>query len=454
MARKLTDKSIAALKAKAARYEVWAEGVGGFGVRVSPNGTKSFVWLYHWQGAPRRLTLGNYPAMTLADAHVALGQAKQALERGEDPGKKAVEERQAERKAETVDQLVDDYLDRHARPNKSPASAAEDERILKREVLPHWRGRKVKDIRRRDVIRVLDRIVDRGSPVMANRALACVRRMFRFAVHRDIIEQSPCSLIQRPHQEQARERNLDPAEVARAWAAIGAASMEVNLKRALKLMLVTAQRRGEVLGLHEREMDRASKLWTIPGERTKNGRPHIVPLSPLALEIIGDPTKKQGDDRAVVTLKPTDADTAQPAGRKPIDTGWIFPSPRTSAPYLGKSADHAVRDLFVPRERRKPKAGKVKEAKAPPLADMADRRFTPHDLRRTAATMMRELGVSRDDVKLVLNHADVSVTGRVYDKYRGLTEKQRALMLWADRLGRIIAGEQPASNVTELRVSA
>src|SRR3954469_2389237 len=123
---KLTDRSIAALKPRGARYEVWDEGRKGFGVRVTPRGVKSFVWVYHFAGKPRRLTLGKYPALGLADAGVKLADAKHLLERGEDPGKLAVEERAVERKAETVEQLVTDYLERYAKPRKR--SASEDER--------------------------------------------------------------------------------------------------------------------------------------------------------------------------------------------------------------------------------------------------------------------------------------------------------------------------------------
>jgi integrase len=416
---KLTDRSIAALKSKPARYEVWDEGRKGFGVRVTPRGVKSFVWVYHFQGKPRRLTLGTYPALGLADAGVKLADAKKLLDHGEDPGKLAVAERAAERQAETIEQLVADYLERYARPRKR--SASEDERILNKDVLSRWRERKVKEITRRDVVKLLNAIVDRGAPIQANRTFTILRRMFRFAVGQAIIDDSPCSLVEAPSAENERERALSEVEIQRLWQTLEAAPMEANIRRILKLILVTAQRKGEVMGMHEREIDRDKAVWIIPAERSKNGREHVVPLPPLALQLL---------------------DAA-----RPDQAGWIFPSGRTGAPYRGQSIDHAVRDLFVPRPR-----GKTKKATATlptPLLRGVMEAFTPHDLRRTAATRMREFGVSRADVKDILNHKIRDVTDR-YDRYDGLPEKRRALERWARHLELIISGEQQISNVVEL----
>lgn len=410
---KLTDSRVAGLKPKGARYEVWDEKRPGFGVRVGQGGSKSFILVYHFAGTPRRLTLGTYPKMGVADAHIAEDAARKTLELGDDPGKSAVAEREAERKAETVDQLCDDYLARHAKPKKR--SAAEDERLLKREVRPHWRSKKVKDIRRRDIVARLDAIVDRGSPVAANRTLAVVRRMFNFAIERGIIDTSPCVKVRAPHKEMPRERNLSPGEIAAFWKALDGAAMETNLKALLRFLLVTGARRAEAAGLHEREIDAKARQWTLPASRSKNGRERVIPLSALAVSVFGEAKPFYPKDEKGKPQKES--------------TGWVFPSGRTGQPYVGRSIDHACRDLFVYRDRDKPRRQrkakrKDEKPKAPPLAKMP--RFTPHDLRRTAATIMRELGVSRDDVRLVLGHVDRTVLGRHYDKWEGLPEKKRA----------------------------
>jgi len=184
---------------------------------------------------------------------------------------------------------------------------------------------------------------------------------------------------------------------------------------------VTGQRRGEVMGLRIDEIDYDKRLWTLPASRSKNGREHLIPISSLACRILADAV--------------------------PHSTGFLFPSGNGGEPYKGQSIDHAVQHLFEVRRRAKGRKA-PREVSVPPLAGVMER-FTPHDLRRSAATRMRELGISRGDVKMVLNHIESDVTAR-YDKYDGLAEKRRALDLWGARLAEIINGQQSAPNVVEL----
>jgi len=407
---KLTDRSLEALRPRAARYEVWDDARKGFGVRITPRGVKSFVWVYHFGGKPRRLTFGTYPRLTLADAGVKLAEAKQLLDAGVDPGSRVVAERAAERGAETVEELVAAYLDRYARPRKR--SAAEDERILRKDVLSRWSNFKAKDITRRDIVKLLNEIVDRGAPIQANRTLTILRRMFKFAVGQAILDVSPCDQVEAPSSENERNRALSENEIRLLWHALDTASMEPNARRILRLMLATGQRKGEVMGIHAQEIDYDKGLWVLPGTRAKNGREHLIPLSEAALRVLAE----------------------APAN----ENGYLFPSKLTGQPYRGQSIDHATRYLFDPRPISKAKKRSQKKTQPPPLAGLMER-FTPHDLRRTVATRMRELGISRGDVKMVLNHVETDVTAR-YDRYDGLAEKRRALDLWARRLEQIISG--------------
>src|SRR5438046_7245262 len=239
MAR-LTDRSIESLRPKATRYEVWDEARKGFGLRVTPRGVKSFVWVYHFENRPRRLTFGPYPRLSLADAGVKLAEAKNLLAKGIDPGSSAVAERHAERHAETVEDLVNSYLERYARVRKR--SASEDERILRKDVLSRWAGRKVKDITRRDIVRLLNEIVDRGAPIQATRTLTILRRMFRFAVGQAIIEISPCDQVEAPSSENERDRALSEEKIRLLWHALTLAPMEPNGARVLPLLPSTRQR--------------------------------------------------------------------------------------------------------------------------------------------------------------------------------------------------------------------
>ena len=162
-----TDKQVAALKPKPERYEKKEPGRTGLGIRVTPKGRKSWTFVYRYGGKQKRMVFGTYPRMGLADAHIALDEAKKKLEHDVDPGLELAEEREAERNSETVADLVDEYLERHARKVMKTTSAREDERQLNREVVPEWGQRRAKDITRRDIIKLLDRIEDRGSPVHA-----------------------------------------------------------------------------------------------------------------------------------------------------------------------------------------------------------------------------------------------------------------------------------------------
>src|SRR5205085_6249543 len=137
-----------------------------------------------------------------------------------------------ERHAETINELVASYLDRYARVRKP--SAAEDQRILRKDVLPRWARRKAKDITRRDIVRLLNEIVDRGAPIQANRTLTILRRMFRFAVGQAIIEASPCDQVEAPSAENDRDRALSEGEIRLLWQTLDTASMEPNARRILR----------------------------------------------------------------------------------------------------------------------------------------------------------------------------------------------------------------------------
>ena len=399
MVKKFTDKAIAALKPKAARYEVW-EG-GGFGVRVTPRGVKSWVWVYHFERRPRRMTFGTYPAMGLADARICVAEAQKALKGGKDPGAMIAAERCAERLSETVAELAEEYMDKWARVRKR--TAAEDERILRRDVFPAWGRRKAKEIRRRDVIALLDRIVERGAPIQANRTLAVVRKMFNWAISRDMVEANPCHMVEAPGKETRRDRVLTAKEIALFWNGLDKARMSQAIRMALRLQLVTAQRKGEVIGAEWEDFDLGDGVWTIPGEKSKNELPHRVPLSPLALDYLKAIKINAGDSR------------------------WLFPSPRGDKPITGPAVDHAVRG----------------NRDALTVHDV-----TPHDLRRTAASHMTSMGINRLTVAKLLNHAEAGVTA-VYDRHSYDAEKRQALEAWGRRLQEIIEG-RPADNVVPL----
>ncbi len=415
---KFTDKSIAALRPKRERYEVWHGD--GFGMRVTPRGIKSWVWMYRFEDRARRMTLGSYPAMSLADANIAWGNAKKALRDGIDPGVANVEKKRQERIAETVSDLADDYLRLWAKPRKR--SAGEDERILKKDILPVWGGKKANAITRRDVVALLDGVVNRGAPIQANRTLAAIRKMFSWAVSRDIVPANPCANVGAPSEENRRDRVLSTAEICELWKGFESPDLKMSrqIALALKLQLATAQRKGEVIAAEWAEFDvTEGSIWTIPAAKAKNGMQHRVPLSPLAISLLNE--IRQAERNRVDSINNRRARAGLTADIQP--SRWLFPSPRGNSPITGPAVDQAFRKN---------------------LATLGLTDVTPHDLRRTAASHMTSMGIYRLVVGKILNHAEPSVTA-VYDRYGYDVEKKLALDTWGSRLSAIIAGKDGSS---------
>lgn len=395
---KFTDRFVLNLKPQTDRYEMW-DG-SGLGVRISVKGRKSWVMVYRFQGKPRYSTLGVYPEMSVAQAHEAHRKALAELEQGIDPGAKLVEDRKEERQAPTVAALVTEYLERWAKPRKR--TWRKDELLLNNHVIPAWGTRKARDITRRDIIALLDTVLERG-PIAANHTLAVVRKMFNFAVDRAILEVSPCVRVKAPGPLNQRERVLSDDEIKALWDGLDTAAMAPGTRLALKLQLVTAQRKGEVIQIRWQDIDWNAAIWTIPGGVAKNGKLHTVPLSPLAIDLL-----KQAKEHA--------------AG-----SAWAFPSPRNggAAPLGDTAPDHALKTAL-------------------PAMGLVD--VVPHDLRRTAASHMTGLGVPRLVVSKILNHVERGVTA-VYDRHSYDPEKRDALEKWARKLRTFLM----ADNVIRLR---
>ena len=378
---KFTDRQIKALKPKKERYEVWETNGKGFGVRVSSTGRKSFIFLYKFQGTSRRITFGNYPEISLADAHAAHAKSRQLLEQGSDPATAEQDEKEESRRSPSVKRLVAEYIEKYAKPRKR--SWKEDERILYKDVVPRWGKRKAQDVTRRDIILLLDEIVERGALIQANRTLATIRKMYSFAMGRGILESSPCVAIPAPSKENRRDRVLNETEIKTFWNKLSTAKMKKYTALALKLQLITAQRKGEVAGAEWVNFDLKDGWWTIPAEKSKNGLPHRVPLSSFAIETLNELKIISGDSK------------------------WLFPSPRDGQHIAETSVDHAV--------RANAEHFKIDH-------------FTPHDLRRSVASMMTASGVQRLTVSKILNHVETGITS-VYDRHSYDKEKRKALRI-------------------------
>jgi integrase len=373
------------------QVELYDHDVPGFALRVGRSGKRTWVLRYRVKakGAQpacmRRLTLGSYPAMSLADARRRARAKLGEVASGGDPvgETQAAAEEEARDRANTFAELVDRYMGHcESQGRNKLRTLAEKRKLLRRYLLPAWGARPTSSITRRDIIALVEQIAERGAAgrgagIQANRAVALISNLFAFATNREIIMANPAHRIPRPGIEHRRERVLSEDEIRRVWQALDAEHLRVAA--IVRLTLLTAQRRGEVCGLRWDELDLDRGWWTLPAERAKNGLSHRVPLGPQALSIL------------------------HALQESPHDPVFVFRGGRLNQP---------LTDLRNPLRR-------VRTA-----ARLED--FKLHDLRRTAASLMASLGVPRFVLGRVLNHADNGITA-VYDRHSYDTEKRQAL---------------------------
>ena len=364
------------------------DGIPGFGVRVTSNGVRSFILSYRANGRDRRMTLGRHGAWSVAAARKRAAQLRVHIESGSDP---LLERRTARNSLVPMfGDLCDDYLTRHASGHKDGGAA--DQGMLAAN-LQKWQRRRVADITRADIRRLVGTKAQ-TAPVMANRLQQTLSRVFSFAVDEEIIElaANPLRGLKYPTKEKPRERVMLPEEIKMFWGGLECVPLPPGVVAALRFILVTAARSGEVVGMTRNEIEDGETWWQIPGERTKNGRTHRVPLSSLAQDILG---KQQRGD------------------------GPIFRSLR------GKAL--TVRKLSFALHQN--------------LETLGLENVTPHDLRRTCATELGRLNIDSLVISALLNHRPKGLTERVYQLYRRDEEKQQALERWAQRLRQIVSGQ-------------
>ena len=420
MAKRFTDALIKGLKPTNKRAILFEDRGRGFGLRIESSGRKSFFLEYRFGEAEERrnrvLTIGKYPTVSLTEARSIASQSLSQIEQDIDPATQKLTKKIGDRNALTVGDLVEEYIEKWAKVKKKERSWKEDERLLNKDILPVIGRKKAKDIRRKDIVLLLDAIVERGAAITANRVLAVTRKMFNFAVGRDIIDASPCVQIPAPSKENRRERYLSEDEIKVFWEKLDDAKMSQEIRLALKFLLVTGQRKNEVIGAEWSEFDLKNKWWTIPAEKSKNKLTHRVPLTSTAMEILNALKKSTGQYQFVF---------ASPVGhtkRNPERKAGMFP-------ILGSAVDRALRNNQTNNLKTKQKN----------IFNLDH--FTPHDLRRTTASMMTKSGVDRLVLKKILNHADREVTA-IYDIYEDDKEKQVAMRTWDRELKQILTSQK------------
>ena len=384
----LTDLKVKNLKSVSGkRTEMWDGLLPGFGVRVSPKGTKSFILMYRFNGKLRRQTLGRYPILSLSVARQKAQDILLKASHGDDPADMLTDKR----KAGSFSQILEDFLKLHCQRHNKPSTQASTRRLLVTEFLPDWEKRVVRGIRKRDILVILDRIVERGSPGAANHAYSAISKFFSWCSERDLIDSNPCSDVKRPSKLKARDRVLSDTELAAIWH--GADEQTYPYGDIVKLLMLTGQRRGEVVGIHWQHVDLEERVWSIPKEMTKSSRAHQVPLSPALINLL----------RALPRL----------------NERYLFPS-------HGKA--DTVFSGFGKAKKRLDETCAIKD-------------WTLHDLRRTAATGMAGLGIQPHVVEKVLNHSSGTFSGvaGVYNRFAYLDEMRKALIIWENHVMRLVS---------------
>ena len=366
--------------------------VKGFVARRLPSGVVTYGLRYRVAGKQRWLALGVHGRITPDTARRLAKKRSGEVADGRDPAveRKKEEARAKVARASTVDALLDTFLDRHVRKNLR--SAGEVERVFGKYVRPRMGDKSIYDLRRRDIVEMLDGIEDDNGPVMADRTLAHLRKAFKWQAARDDTFLPPIvsGMARTKPTERARKRVLTDDEVRALWAALDIAVVPAPFPTLVRLLLLTAQRRDEVAGMRWEEIDGSN--WIIPAERRKKGAANTVPLPALVRQLLGRPEKG----------------------------GFVFSTTGGRRAFSGFSKAKRALD-----EAMTEKTSSMGSAPVKP--------WVLHDLRRTARSLMSRAGVQNDIAERVLGHVISGVRG-VYDRHDYLGEKSDAL----ERLARLV----------------
>ena len=404
MARgKITKRSIDALISNELDGILWDDSIKGFGAKRTKAGTVTYVLQFRMGGREsktRRYTIGGHGSpWTPVTARAEAERLSILVAQNIDPG-----EADRQRRREAVDLAFDNYADRFADACVGKGWRRLVNQSLRIHVKPVLGSKPLPKLTRVDIVAVFDRM-PRAQVANIRNVFAVLRRLFRWAVSRGDIERSPMEGMETPPAVKARDRWLSDEELGRVWTA--APHTHHCFGPIVRLLIVTGQRREEVSSLRWEELDRKELLWTLPGERAKNGEPNRVPLNDLAVAVL--------DGAAGSTTWPR--------------SGSIFATSR-GGPFTGYGKGKNKLDLLMSQDGGEP---------------VPDWRL--HDLRRTLATGFQRLGVRFEVTEAVLNHVGGSRAGvaGIYQRHDWKNEKREAMKSWNDHVSAIIRSANPRS---------
>ncbi|RJX68141.1 DUF4102 domain-containing protein [Tsuneonella suprasediminis] len=426
---RLTEKRLEALTVKAGtRAEIADDIVRELRIRVGKSGKKSWSMLYRVvqpdgkRGEMKRLSLGAYPKVSLAEARTKARTALEQADDGIDPA--AVKEEEVEqRQTRTFEAVLDRFVELYAKPNTkdgrwakaqeelakkqaeagagpddSSAAAAKPrkigrcpaERLLADHVAPKWQGRLIETITRAEAHEMLDEVIEESGASIAREVRKHLTRMFNWAADRGLIAANPLAGMQRPELGYvSRERVLTVEELGQIWNAAKDAAYPFG--DMVRLLILTGQRRSEIAGLERGWIHTEQRAVEIPAASYKTKRPHVFPLSAPAWALVEALPKWNGGD-------------------------FLFTTTSGERPFSGFSKAKAALDSKI--------AKNAKKAEIEPMEP-----WTLHDIRRSVATHMARLGVAQEHIERVLGHVVAGVAG-TYNRYSYLDEKRAALEAW------------------------
>jgi integrase len=419
----LTDRTLKTLKPapKGKRLDVMDAVVPGFGVRVTDKADaegraaqRTFILVPRYPGStnPTRRALGEYGRLSLEQARDKARAWHALIGKGIDPAEQEKRTAEARRQAAEGAQansfgvVTEDYLKRHVSKQRR---AADVERIFRNELLPIWADKPLSEISRRDVVTLVDSIVDRGATYQAHNVLGQARTFFNWAINRGIygLEISPCDRLKPAAligSRDPRQRILNDAEIAALWRATEALAYPYGSM--YRMLLLTGQRKAEVAAVRWSEIDLDKHLWSIPAERFKSKAAHLVPLSADVVAFLQTlPRFANGDSLFSSSY-----------GRQPVKS-------------------------FAKAKERLDAVMVEELGAAPP-------EWVIHDVRRTVRTNLSALRIPEPIAEMVIGHARKGLAG-IYDQHKYLDEMREALELWAGRLRDIVT--PPPETVVPIR---
>ncbi|GAA4718555.1 tyrosine-type recombinase/integrase [Sphingomonas lutea] len=402
MRAKLTKRVVDEAKPAVKATFIWDTQLKGFGLKIEPTGTKTYLYQYRLGGrgvTPKRISIGKHGSPWTPDTarDEAERHAFAVKQQGIDP--QAVKQ---QGRNDAVTLAFDKYAERFIKeylPQNWQRWQNEGARLLRREVVPHFRSTPLPSIAKRDVTALFDKLKNR--PGIAKNTSTVLRKLLNWAVERGELDHSPMDRIALPKAPAARERYLNDHELAALYRATE--KLDHPYSRAVRTLIFTGQRRDEVADMVWTEVDLNEAQWTIPATRTKNGKSHIVPLSTQVITLL----KATGTKKGYLFTA---------SGNGPIQN-WSYWKRKIDKLF---AAELAVTKL------------------PPPLP------WKVHDLRRSVHTGMQRLGEHRDVVEALANRAVREGVAAVYQRHDYRAEMQRAAQRWADHITALVSKKPDA----------